>query len=219
MRQEWKSAAKASMKLAEPSYLLLGLYMLIIALLAGMLSDGLGRLLGNGGYSALGGLCSWLIASAGGVLCTGIIWYFLDLSRNSGKDFRSVFSECTSRFGNVFLTVLLSSLFISLWSILLIFPGIIAACSYSQALFLLRDNPGMGPMEAIRQSRQMMKGHKWEYFVLQLSFILWWLLFIVTAGIIGIYVLPYISSTEAVYYDYLRGLNSADSGNTDIVNI
>lgn len=99
---------------------------------------------------------------------------------------------------------IMSVIFITLWSCLLFFPGFIKGCSYSQAVYIYRDaakngNP-IGVLEAITKSRQLMDGHKAEYFVLQLSFIGWWIVVMVTFGIAAIYVTPYTSLTMTRYY-------------------
>ena len=73
------------------------------------------------------------------------------------------------------------------------------------AAYILADNPGMGIMDVIKASWNMMKGHKWELFVLDLSFIGWILLDILTLGILGLfYVNPYIFSTHAAFYEALK---------------
>lgn len=66
------------------------------------------------------------------------------------------------------------------------------------------DNPNLSPMEALKLSRRMVDGHRGELFRLDLSFILWWLLMACTAGIAGIYVLPYYKTTQALYYQNFR---------------
>lgn len=86
-------------------------------------------------------------------------------------------------------------------------PGIIATYRYRMAKFILLDNPDMGVMDCIRASKQMMKGHKWECFVLELSFIGWQLL----AGLpyigyaVMIWTAPYINTTMVLYYMALAG--------------
>ena len=97
-----------------------------------------------------------------------------------------------------------------LWSALLLIPGIIAGFRYSQALFILAENPDKGIMQCIRESKEMMKGHKFEYFVLNLSFILWDLLVIVTFGLAAIYVKPYIIVTLANYYNAIKPKAAVD---------
>ena len=104
------------------------------------------------------------------------------------------------------LTVL-TGVFTFLWSLLLIVPGIIAAYRYSQAVYLLLDHPELSPMDCIRESSRLMKGHKWELFVLNLSFIGWMLLTMIP--LVSIYVSPYMELTYAGYYNRLVGWTPA----------
>lgn len=113
--------------------------------------------------------------------------------------------------------ILLEALFILLWSLLLVVPGIIKAYSYSQALFILNDNPEMGVMDCITESRRIMNGRKWELFVLELSFILWILLGTVTFGLAFIYVEPYMQLTMVNYYNRIKGTPAADTIVDDVV--
>ena len=94
--------------------------------------------------------------------------------------------------------------FVVLWSLLLVVPGIIKSLSYSQMFFLMADNPKTDAAEAQRKSIAMMDGHKGELFVLQLSFIPWYLLVCITFGLAAIYVGPYIQATMTEYYKYLK---------------
>ncbi|MEY8352053.1 DUF975 family protein [Lachnospiraceae bacterium 54-53] len=110
--------------------------------------------------------------------------------------------------------VFLSTLFILLWALLLIIPGIIAAYRYSQSIFIMVEDPDKGVMQCIRESKEMMEGHKWEYFVLELSFILWQLLIFATCGLALIYVYPYMTVTFANYYNALKHKPSVYDGTT-----
>lgn len=119
--------------------------------------------------------------------------------------------------------MIMQSIFIFLWSLLLIVPGIIAALRYSQAYFVLADHPEKGIMECISDSKFIMAGNKGRYFCTMLSFIGWWLLAaVVTAflpaatGIFGvilsavfnipsIIVSAYSSTAEVVFYDLATG--------------
>ncbi len=94
----------------------------------------------------------------------------------------------------------LRGIFTFLWSLLFIVPGIIKSISYSQAHYFLLDDPSLKANDAIKKSKEIMKGHKWEYFVLSLSFILWYLLCVVTFGIASIYVNPYVEMTFTCYH-------------------
>ena len=107
-------------------------------------------------------------------------------------------------YARVFLTNLLQSIYIVLWTLLLIVPGIIKSISYSQTFFVLKDNPELKNNAAIERSMAMMDGHKMEYFCLILSFIGWLLLGILTLGIGLLWVNPYIATATAHFYEYVK---------------
>ncbi|MDD9265891.1 DUF975 family protein [Paenibacillus sp. GCM10023248] len=91
-----------------------------------------------------------------------------------------------------------------LWFLLLIIPGIVKSYAYSMVPFILADNPGIGTKRAVRLSTQMTYGHKWKMFVLDLSFLGWYLLGTLALGIGILFVLPYDHSTKAELYKVLR---------------
>jgi len=96
-------------------------------------------------------------------------------------------------------------IFIFLWSLLLIVPGFIAALKYSMVYYILADNPQIGVFEAIRESKRITDGHKWELFVLYLSFLGWMILGAITFGVGYLYVTPYMTTTIANFYDKIKG--------------
>lgn len=107
-------------------------------------------------------------------------------------------------FLRVFTTCLLQSVYILLWSLLLIIPGIIKAMSYSMTPFILRDRPDLKNNGAIELSMAMMDGHKADLFWLYLSFIGWFILSLLTLGIGYFWLMPYISSTIANFYEDVK---------------
>ena len=110
-------------------------------------------------------------------------------------------------YGNVVVAMLLRDLFTFLWGLLLIVPAFIKAYSYRMVPYILADNPDISGREAITLSRQMMNGHKWNTFVLDLSFIGWYLLAILTADIVGVlWTNPYVEATDAELYKAIRDL-------------
>lgn len=111
------------------------------------------------------------------------------------------YKECWLQ--SVLLNILVA-IFTFLWSLLLIVPGIIKSFSYSQATFILAENPSMTAKEAIDESKLIMDGHKMELFVLYLSFIPWILLCYVTLGIALIYVTPYMTLTITNFYHNVK---------------
>lgn len=103
---------------------------------------------------------------------------------------------------------ILVGLLISLGTILFIIPGFYFALTYSQTMYLLIDNPNLKITEAMDRSKDLMDGHKWEYFVFGLSFIGHILLVGITFGIYSIYALPYIEAANFNYYSYIKGIET-----------
>ncbi len=107
-------------------------------------------------------------------------------------------------------TMFLRDIYTFLWSLLFIIPGIIKSYEYRMIPYLLADNPDMDSKEAFAKSREMMSGQKWKAFVLDLSFIGWDLLSILTCGILSLfYVAPYKHATSAALYDTLKDKDAA----------
>ena len=109
-------------------------------------------------------------------------------------------------FGPAIGLFFLELIFIFLWALLLIIPGIIAAIAYSQAYFIIAENDSIGPLEAITKSKQMIKGFKWKYFCLYLRFAGWTFLCILTLGIGFLWLFPYILVSFANFYDDIKGI-------------
>lgn len=95
-------------------------------------------------------------------------------------------------------------LYTLLWSLLFVIPGMIKSYSYSQAMFIISEDPTLGADGAITRSREMMNGHKWELVVLQSSFFGWALLGVLTFGIAIVYILPIYAMSMAVFYEYVK---------------
>ena len=109
-----------------------------------------------------------------------------------------------SDFGSSVLVVIITGLFTALWSLLFVVPGIIKAISYSQAYYIVAENKGISATEAINRSKAMMHGHKMDFFVLQLSFIGWGLLGVMTCGIAFIWIAPYMNATYVNFYNSIK---------------
>lgn len=124
---------------------------------------------------------------------------------NLGKEFGGIFKNTfNDTFAKKFvLNILLGVLTVALlW--LFIIPGIIFMYSAYFSMQIMNDYPNLKPSEAIKLSKKMIKGNRTELFVLDLSFIGWYLLMVITFGIAGIYVIPYIETTKALYYENFR---------------
>lgn len=97
-------------------------------------------------------------------------------------------------------------MYIFLWALLFVIPGIYKKYQYYMVEYILARNPEMPYKEVLELSTQMMQGHKWNTFVLDLSFILWHMLGVVTCGIVEVfYVQPYAQLTRASLYYELNG--------------
>ena len=105
---------------------------------------------------------------------------------------------------NNIVTGLLQSLFVFLWSLLFVIPGVIKSYAYAMTFFIINDNPDISPMDALHESERLMDGHKMELFMLDLSFIFWHLLVIVTFGIASLWVAPYVHASHAAFYEELK---------------
>jgi uncharacterized membrane protein len=159
----------------------------------------------NGGsqFESIGWLIGILAFILTGAWSAGLLTYFVHVIRQEALSVKLLFSQL-HRLIPFFILILLQAIFIILWSLLLIIPGIIASLRYSQSLYILIDNPDMKASAAINRSKEMMQGQKWKYFLLHLSFIGWYLLCIPTFGIGLLWLMPYVYTTQASFYDDLR---------------
>lgn len=117
-----------------------------------------------------------------------------------------VITEGFSDFGRTFLTLLLRDLFIGLGCVVFVIPGLVLMYAFRMVPFIVKDNPELGPMDVLKRSYQMMQGSKWQSFLLDLSFIGWYLVGIVTFGLGMIFwTSPYTMSANAALYEELKG--------------
>lgn len=140
-------------------------------------------------------------------LALGSVSYFLKVSRNEEVTFKELFSKTSLWLLYIGVTIM-TSIFIGLWSLLLLIPGIIASYRYSMVNYIMVDNPELGVFGAIKRSKEIMVGHKMDLFILQLSFIGWLLLSMLTLGILMLYVTPYMNVTFANFYNSIKDQNT-----------
>ncbi|WP_409270114.1 DUF975 family protein [Neobacillus sp. SCS-31] len=166
-------------------------------------SGGFGAWVNQESIPAAAGL-STVVSLAFAPLLFSLYWVFLDMRRGREVTIGSLFSNLS---GMMYIKMLglylLVTIYTVLWSLLLIIPGIIKGLAYSQTYFILKDNPGIVLNDAITQSRKLMDGYKGKYFLLNLSFIGWGLLCILTLGIGFIWLAPYITASLASFYQRL----------------
>lgn len=149
--------------------------------------------------ASIGGTLSIVQFVLGGVVQLGYCKYLLNLHDGRPADIKDLFSEF-NRFADGLVLNLLRGIYVFLWTLLFIIPGIVASYKYSMASFIMLENPGMKPNDAITESKILMDGHKGELFVLDLSFIGWMLLSALTCGIGSFWLNPYMNVTHAVFY-------------------
>lgn len=147
---------------------------------------------------------SLLFLLVGGALSLGVSTFALAIARKEEADFNMLFSgfKYYSKTLGLFLLIVL---YVLLWMLLLLIPGFIAALSYSQAFFLMSDDPNIGAMEAIDKSKKMMNGHKRKLFCLYLRFFGWFILGILSLGIGFLWIIPYVNISTANFYEDIKG--------------
>ena len=137
-------------------------------------------------------------------LAYGFAILFLDLFRE-GKpiDIGKLFDGFKD-FGRVWGTLILVAIYKILWTCLLIIPGIVKSYSYALTPFILKDEPELKYNAAIEKSMRMMDGYKMKLFLLDLSFIGWMILSILTLGIGLLFLQPYMNTARAAFYEDLK---------------
>ena len=137
------------------------------------------------------------------ILSAGFVIFLLNTIRMKEACFGNLLDGFGMFFRIIWLDIL-QNVFITLWSLLFIVPGIIAGYRYRFAYYNLCENPDMGVMEALNMSKAQTGGFKWQLFVLDLSFLGWMLLCGLTLGILSIWVQPYILQTNVGYFQQIK---------------
>lgn len=158
---------------------------------------------GEWAFNRFNGFASLISLVLSGPISFGLAGYFLGLARDRDVNLSDLFSGF-QQFGKTLLLHILTSVFVFLWALLLIIPGIIASLRYSMAYYIMNDHPEITPMEAIEMSKELMDGQKMRLFTLTLSFIGWFLLGIITFGLGFLYLMPYYNATIANFYEDLK---------------
>lgn len=150
-----------------------------------------------------------IVILVGSLVAMGVAFIAVDAMRQK-LTYEQPLQKSMTIFNNVdyflgtIVIYIIEQIFIFLWMLLLFVPGVIKAIAYSQAFYIYRDAVDRGEkisyLDAITESRKLMDGHKWEYFVMELSFIGWGLLVLVTLGIAAIWVQPYMVLSFGNFY-------------------
>lgn len=136
----------------------------------------------------------------GSFVSLGLIQYNLNLIDGKEATVGQIFSK-TSMFGKALWLRIRSAIFVFLWTLLFIIPGIIMSYAYSMAGYIMTENPEMSAKEAMEVSKKMMQGNKWRLFCLQFSFIGWTILGSLTLGIGFLWINPYMNAATTAFYD------------------
>ena len=136
-------------------------------------------------------------------LVGGWVLYNLGVRRGEEMPYATLF-DGFGFIGKLILLNIVITLYVFLWSMLFIIPGIIAGYRYRFAVYNLCENPDMGVMEAISMSKAQTAGYKGDLFLLDLTFIGWNLLCSLTLGILSIWIAPYIIQTNIGYFQEIK---------------
>ena len=148
----------------------------------------------------------YLIAYLGGasIVAIGMLYARWDLFTKGALPEAGALFAPFKQYARTVGAVLLVFVYTLLWTLLLVIPGIIKAYSYSMTFYILRENPEMTAGDAITASQKMMDGHKMDLFLLSLSFIGWAILASITFGIGYLWLIPYIYTAYAAFYETLK---------------
>lgn len=140
-------------------------------------------------------------------LGVGIYNAYLRLVNDGDANITSnMFSVGFGNYGHKLGGMFLVQVFTILWSLLFLIPGLIKTFSYAMTPFILEERPELSANQAIEESMRMMKGHKFDLFYLYLSFIGWIILSLFTAGIGLFWVIPYMYSATAAFYNDIKSV-------------
>lgn len=160
----------------------------------------------------IGSVASLFVTS---IIYMGVAVWFQRAIHREKLDVGEMFCAFKERYTDNVLLVFLKGLFVFLWTLLFVVPGIIKAYSYSVAEYIKMENPNISPSRAIDISKAMTEGHKMDLFVLDLSFFGWHMLSALTFGILEVvYVGPYYYAAKAFAYEEIKA-EAIASGRVD----
>lgn len=186
-RAELKSAAKEQISGKIGTLFIMMLIIVVVSFLCTLIP-------------VVGGIVSFVITPA---FSLSLCMVYLKITKKETIEVNDLFSGFNKTGRALWLNILVS-VFTFLWSLLLFIPGLIKQYAYSMSFYVLADNPELTANEAIAKSQEIMNGHKWDLFVLHLSFFFWYLLVGITFGVAAVYVVPYLSATVANFYNSIK---------------
>lgn len=132
--------------------------------------------------------------------------YILNFVRTGKFEFSDIIDCFKEKWLNILVATVLMGLIVFACSLLFVIPGIIMALAYGMVSYVVIDTDLSG-VDSLKKSREMMKGYKWNYFVFGLSFIGWILLVPFTFGLLLIWLFPYMTVADALYYEELKKIS------------
>jgi uncharacterized membrane protein len=176
-----------------------------------LITFGAAALFGKDG-NFLGTIVTWVVS---GPLLMWLTRMFLKIRQSEPIELGQLF-DGFKEFGRTLSAYLLMLLFTILWMLLLIVPGIIAGLSYSMTFFIMAEDPNITASDAIKKSKEMMYGHKWDLFRMQLSFIGWFFLCMCSFGIGFLWLASYMMASWTVFYKTIKGGVEVNAGESVI---
>ena len=204
--QDYKNAALAALKGNWAPAIVATIIYLAVTVIVSLLSEIYDPETSSGAVAGLT-LLGWLLLSIFGSVPLGV-GYFNSLNLLLLEDNNQVTGNMLKiGYGNILRNVggmFLVGLFTFLWTLLLIIPGIIKSLAYSMTPFILKDYPELSANQAINLSMKMMEGRKFDLFYLYLSFIGWGILALLTLGIGSLWLMPYMYTSMASFYQNVK---------------
>lgn len=194
LRGKAKSQLKGRWPLAIGTMLVAAIIMSIFMIIGNMFAEN---------STAVMVICYIISFLIGGSITIGICQFTLNMAGEGEPAFADIFSGFNV-FLKAFVLYLLIGIAATIGFCILIIPGIIVSLMLSQSFYIMADNKDMSAIECMKKSMEMMKGHKWEYFVLILSFIGWAILSCILCGLGYLWLMPYQQVTFANYYLELK---------------
>ena len=156
----------------------------------------------------LNGEIATLIAYAVGIAINGFLYmgynsFFLKVARDEEVTYKELFSKAKMFWPCIGISLLIG-LFTLLGTFLFIIPGIIVTINYSFVYFVKLDNPELKVMDVLNKSKELMNGHKLDFFILILSFLPWYIIGFFTFGLLYLWLIPYMQITFVNFYDEIK---------------
>ena len=210
-RKEIKEEAKTKVKgniwnILWPVLVIAVLSSIISSLFGGNVTVNVNNMNAMANYSSPSSILgSSIVTIIAGFLSAGYIKYLLTFVRTGKFDTNVIINTIKDKWLNILLAEILVYVVVFACTLLFIIPGIIMGLAYTFAIYLVVDTDVAGN-DSLKMSREMMNGHKWDYFVFELSFVGWIILGVFTLGILYVWLIPYMNVASTLYYEKLKSL-------------